>query len=55
MLTICRCGLICWSVALVSAARYCTLRLDAVTASVVTVTALLAADTFAAASTARTV
>ena len=49
-----RCGLICWSVALVSAARYCTLRLAVPTGSVVTVTVLLAAETFPAASTATT-
>src|SRR5262245_27406020 len=49
-----RCGLICWSVALVSAARYWTFRLAVPGASVVTVTAFEAGDTLPAASTATT-
>ena len=53
--TIVRCGFSCWSVALVSAARYCTFSVAGAAGSVVTVTALLAADTLPAASTATTV
>ena len=53
--TMLRWGLICWSVALVSAARYCTLSVETVAGSVVTVTALLGGETLPAASKAVTV
>ena len=50
-----RCGVIWLLVGFVSAARYCTLSAAVDVVSVVTVTALLDAETLPAASTATTV